>query len=68
MLIAMDLEQKFSKQRIFEMYANQVPMGQRGSFSIMGVGEAARAYFNKDLKDFRPNDVSPFDAMISADI
>ena len=27
MLIAIELEQKFSKQRIFEMYANQVPMG-----------------------------------------
>jgi penicillin-binding protein 1B len=51
MLIAMDLEQKFSKQAIFEMYANQVPMGQRGSFSIMGVGEAAHAYFNKDVKN-----------------
>jgi penicillin-binding protein 1B len=51
MLIAMELEQKFSKQRIFEMYANQVPMGQRGSFSINGFGEAARAYFDKDLKN-----------------
>ena len=51
MLIAIELEQKFSKQRIFEMYANQVPMGQRGSFSINGFGEASRAYFNKDMKD-----------------
>jgi penicillin-binding protein 1B len=51
MMIAMDLEQKFSKQRIFEMYANQVPLGQRGTYSIMGVGEAARAYFNKDVKN-----------------
>ena len=51
MLIAIELEQKFSKQRIFEMYANQVPMGQRGSFSINGFGEAARAYFNKDIKN-----------------
>ena len=51
MLIAIELEQKFSKQRIFEMYANQVPMGQRGSFSISGFGEASRAYFNKDMKD-----------------
>ena len=50
MLIAMELEQKFSKQRIFEMYANQVPMGQRGSFSINGFGEASRAYFDKDMK------------------
>ncbi len=51
MLIAIELEQKFSKQRIFQMYANQVPMGQRGSFSINGFGEAARAYFGKDMKD-----------------
>lgn len=51
MLIAIELEQKFSKRRIFEMYANQVPMGQRGSFSISGFGEASHAYFNKDMKD-----------------
>ncbi len=50
MLIATELEQKFTKQQIFEFYANQVYMGQRGSFSINGFGEAARAYFNKDLK------------------
>jgi penicillin-binding protein 1B len=51
MLIAMDLEQKFSKQQIFQMYANEVPMGQRGTYSIMGVGEASHAYFNKDVKN-----------------
>ncbi len=51
MLIAIEIEQKFSKQRIFEMYANQVPMGQRGSFSINGFGEASRAYFGKDMKE-----------------
>ncbi len=50
MLIAIELEQRFSKQQIFELYANEVPMGQRGSFAISGLGEAARAYFNKDLK------------------
>lgn len=50
MLIAFEMEQKFSKQQIFELYANQVDMGQRGSFTIMGFGEASRAYFNKDLQ------------------
>jgi penicillin-binding protein 1B len=73
MLIAVQLEQKFSKQRIFEMYANQVPMGQRGSFSINGLGEASRAYFNKDIKNLtlpecallagiiqRPSHLSPY--------
>jgi penicillin-binding protein 1B len=51
MLIAEELEQKFSKQQIFEFYANWVDLGQRGSFAISGFGEAERAYFNKDLKD-----------------
>ena len=32
MLIAVELEQKFSKQQIFEFYANRVDLGQRGSF------------------------------------
>src|SRR3989449_4992006 len=51
MLIAIELEQKFTKQQIFEFYANRVDLGQRGSFTIGGFAEAARAYFNKDLKD-----------------
>lgn len=51
MLIAMEMEQKLSKQQIFEFYSNWVDLGQRGSFSISGFAEAARAYFNKDLKD-----------------
>ena len=51
MLIAMEMEQKFSKQQIFEFYANRVDLGQRGSFTISGFAEASRAYFNKDLKD-----------------
>jgi penicillin-binding protein 1B len=51
MLIAEEMEQKFSKQQIFEFYANWVNLGQRGSFAISGFAEASRAYFNKDLKD-----------------
>jgi penicillin-binding protein 1B len=51
MLIALELEQKFNKQQIFEFYGNWVNLGQRGSFQISGFAEAARAYFNKDLKD-----------------
>ncbi len=51
MLIAEELEQKFSKQQIFEFYSNWVNLGQRGSFAISGFAEASRTYFNKDLKD-----------------
>jgi len=48
-VITFQLEHRFSKQKIFETYANQVPLGQRGSFSINGFGEAAKAYFGKDI-------------------
>ena len=51
MLIAEELEQKFTKQQIFEFYANWVDLGQRGSFAMSGFAEASKAYFNKDLKD-----------------
>ncbi len=51
MLISEELEQKFTKQQIFEFYANWVDLGQRGSFAISGFAEASKAYFNKDLKD-----------------
>jgi len=50
-LVAMQLEQRFTKQQIFELYANQVYLGNRGSFAIRGFGEAARAYFGKDVRD-----------------
>ncbi len=47
--LAFLLEQRLSKEQIFELYANQIYLGQRGSFSIYGFGEAATAYFNKDV-------------------
>jgi penicillin-binding protein 1B len=48
-LITLHLEQKLSKEEIFEYYANQVDLGRRGSFAIRGFGEASQAYFGKDL-------------------
>jgi penicillin-binding protein 1B len=50
LLITLRLEQTLSKQQIFEDYANQVYLGRRGSFSINGFGEAAEAYFGKDIR------------------
>ena len=43
------LETRLSKQQIFELYCNQAYMGQQAGFSINGMGEAASAYFNKDV-------------------
>ena len=43
------LETRLSKEQIFSLYCNQVYMGQQAGFSINGFGEAASAYFNKDV-------------------
>lgn len=43
------LETRLSKQEIFALYCNQVYLGQQSGFSINGFGEAASAYFNKDV-------------------
>ena len=48
-MLSFELEQRFTKQQIFEMYANQVYLGNRGSFGIRGFAEASVAYFGKDL-------------------
>jgi penicillin-binding protein 1B len=50
MLITFQLESRFNKQQIFEMYANEINIGQRGSYAVNGLGEAAQAYFGKDLR------------------
>jgi penicillin-binding protein 1B len=50
-LMAIEINQRYSKQQIFELYANEVYLGNRGSFSIRGFGEAAEAYFGKDVRE-----------------
>ena len=48
--ITLYLENKLTKQEIFEYYANSVYLGNVGSFSINGFGEGSQAYFGHELK------------------
>jgi penicillin-binding protein 1B len=48
-LLAFVLERRAHKKDILELYLNEVYLGQVGSFSISGIGEAARMYFHKDV-------------------
>jgi penicillin-binding protein 1B len=45
------LERKATKDEILELYLNEVYLGQRGSFAIHGVAEAARLFFAKDVSN-----------------
>ena len=50
-LMAIVLERRLTKEEILALYLNEVYLGQRGSFAIHGVAEAARAFFGKDVSN-----------------
>jgi penicillin-binding protein 1B len=50
-LMSVVLERRLSKDQILQLYLNDVSLGQRGSFAIHGVGEAARLFFGKDVSN-----------------
>ena len=45
------LETKATKDEILELYLNDVYLGNRGSFALHGVAEAAKIYFGKDVRN-----------------
>ena len=51
LFLAFVLDTRASKDEILEMYLNDMPLGQRGSFAIFGVSEAARLFFGKDVSN-----------------
>ena len=46
-ILAIQIEKKYSKDQILQMYFNEVPYGG----TAWGVGTAAQTYFGKDVKD-----------------
>lgn len=46
---ALVMEYKYRKEEILESYLNEIYLGQAGSVSIYGIGEAAHRYFGKPL-------------------
>ena len=65
-MITIQLEQKLTKQQIFELYCNQVDLGRRGSFMIRGFGEASQAYFGKDIKSLTVPEAATLAAMLKS--
>ena len=50
-LMALIIEMKYPKDKILELYVNEIYLGQKGSAEIHGVGEATQYYFSKPLKE-----------------
>jgi penicillin-binding protein 1B len=49
--MAIIIETKATKDEILELYLNDVYLGNRGSFALHGVAEAARMFFGKDVSN-----------------
>lgn len=63
-IITLQLEQRLSKEEIFEYYANQVDLGFRGTFHIVGFGQASEAYLGKDLSNITLPEAAELAGMI----
>ena len=63
-VITVQLEQKLSKEEIFEYYCNMIYLGWRGGFRIHGFGEAAEAYFGKDMRQLTLPEAATLAGMI----
>ncbi len=51
MWVSIILNKRASKDEILEMYLNDMTLGQRGSYAIVGVSEASRLFFGKDVSN-----------------
>ncbi len=60
------LERRLSKEQIFELYSNEVYLGQVGSFSIIGFGQAANAFFDKNVRDLTLEEAATIAGIITA--
>ncbi len=65
-MITLHLERNLSKEKIFEYYANQIDLGRRGSFAIRGFGEAAQAYFGKDIRQLSLGEAATLAGLIQS--
>ena len=50
-MMTIHLEREWSKEKIFDTYANEVYLGRQGPYSIHGFAEGAEVYFGKHLAD-----------------
>ena len=64
--LAVVLETRASKDEILELYLNDVYLGQRGSFGIHGVAEAARLFFGKDVTNLSLAEAATIAGVIQA--
>ena len=61
-ILALELERRYSKDEILEFYLNQIPFGQ----NTYGAQAASRTYFQKDAKDISLAEAALLTSLIKA--
>jgi penicillin-binding protein 1B len=64
--VSVVLTSRASKDEILELYLNNIPLGQRGSFAISGVPEAARLFFGKDVSNLSISEAATIAGVIQS--
>jgi len=65
-MMALIIEQRYSKKEILERYLNTIFLGQAGNRAIHGFGLAAQFYFDRDLENLHPSQLAMLVGMIPA--
>lgn len=63
---ALSLERRLSKERILELYLNEVYFGQEGAVAIHGAPEAARTFFGKRIEDISVSEAALLAGLVQA--
>ena len=61
-VLSIELEERYSKDQIFDWYLNEIPFGQ----NAYGAEAASQTYFNKPASDLSPAQAATLTAMIPA--
>jgi len=64
--MAIILDIRATKEEVLELYLNDVYLGNRGSFAIHGVAEAARLYFGKDVTNLSLGEAATIAGLIQS--
>lgn len=65
-IMSIALERRLTKDQVLELYLNDVWLGQRGSFAIHGVPEAARLFFAKDVSNISLSEAATIAGVIQS--
>jgi penicillin-binding protein 1B len=63
-MMTIHLERKWSKEEIFETYANQVFLGRQSAYSIHGFAEGAQVFFGKPMRELSVADAALLAGMV----